>query len=267
VTFENDVGNNGVVPGNVAFGIGSVLPCDFANSLVTAMRAEQVLGHLRADLVFSSTYLLHLGTATQATVYVTTPNQEDDLTLTIVLNVGPTFVANATTWYDAPGEEDQWRNGFPQRFQVTDWGDGEPHEFHPENGPPAYFIHIDNVDGANFLEFNSWDWNPLSLNRNRGNAMVMGTVAAPTANNTIGGRVGQNAAVRQPTFDEGAFDFWASDQNESDLNRWLPPEKFRPLSSAGTIGNAPINQTQYRLYVFHLHDREKIPTRHHGEGQ
>lgn len=254
VIFENDIANNGVAGGNVAFGVGAATPADLALSLATVIQGEIGVS-LRADLIVSSTYALHIGTPNDAYVYLTTPDRDDTLTITISNNVnGPTFVPNDNIWFDTPAEDDDWRLGFPHPFVVSEeeWG-GVPH--------------VNNVDGANFIEINSWDWNIDSDLRNRGNPMLTGTVAIPGIKSQCGGRVGQNVNTPQPSFDQGEFDLGAAVQNERDLNRWKPPAYFQPLVSAGTTLSDPQNFTQYRMYIFHLHDREKHRPPHHGDGQ
>lgn len=242
VTFENDVANDGVVGGNVAFGIGALSTGAFAESLAGAIRGQVTAGNLRADLVATSTLFLLGDTDVLHTVYVTTMDRDDTLTITIVVNNGETFAENTDVFYDTPGEDSDWKLGFPFPFQIDFATMG------------VTYCH--NVDGCNYLEFNAWDWGSASVNRNRMNTTVSGTAILPQ-NALMGGRVGEIPGRVQGKFNDGEF--------VDEQNVWIPPSGHRPLCSAGTDGD-PVNQTQYRLFRFLLHNRDKIPPRHHGDG-
>lgn len=263
-----------VVGGDVQYVAGATAQLTAIN-LANAIAGDVVAGNLPSDVNVSTDYGTNNnpGVSANAKVWISCENRDEILTLVAGPNAGPTFGAvSGTIYFDDPGEDDQWALGFP--FELI--YDNRLEDRRPEDqDPPRYRFH--NIDGFTWLDLNAWAWNvdkALELLQGRGHGFVTGTNVAGGApvrdSKLFGGWFGaqpNNTRYDHPVFEDGTWSDDDEDLDKQDLNTWKPPRWARPLCSAGTTDTEPKNQTQYRLFVFRLNERSKIPAFQHGEGK
>lgn len=244
-----------------------------AINLANAIANDVIAGNLPSDVHVTTDYGVNNAlVSADALVWVSCEDRDLTLTLAALPNNGPTFgPVSGTVYFDDPGEDDDWALGFPFEFLYDD-----RFEDRPSNEIVQERQKFHNIDGFHWMDLNAWAWNPATtvwLLKGRGHGFITGTNdaggAPVTPSKLMGGGFGKafTTVPGYPIFERGVRSFDASDEDKKDLNTWKPPIDSRPICSAGTGGSTPINQAQYRLYVFRLNERSKIPPWQHGEGK